>query len=262
MVETVTDKATVTETGGGTVDPAEVAKFEAMAAEWWDPDGKFKPLHMLQPCRLDYVVAQIAAEFGRDPKAPAPFAGLSLLDIGCGGGLLSEPMARLGASVVGVDAAARNIPVAQVHAEQSGLAIDYRHATAEALAAAGERFEVVLAMEVIEHVSDPPAFMAACRTLLKPGGLMICSTLNRNPKSWLMAIVGAEHVMRWLPKGTHDWRKFITPDELDALTRDAGLDPVDRKGFVFDPLGWSWSISDRDLSVNYVTASVAPPQSA
>jgi len=243
---------------GGTVDPAEVAKFEAMAAEWWDPNGKFKPLHMLQPCRLDYVVAQIAAEFARDPRAHAPFAGLRLLDIGCGGGLLSEPMARLGAEVTGVDAAARNIPVARLHAEQSGLAIDYRQGTAEALAAGGERFDVVLAMEVIEHVSDPPAFMAACRALLKPGGLMICSTLNRNAKSYLMAIIGAEHVIRWLPKGTHDWKKFITPDELDALTRAAGLAPVDRKGFVFDPLGWKWSISDRDLSVNYVTASVAP----
>lgn len=242
--------------GAGTVDAAEVAKFEAMAAEWWDPNGKFKPLHMLQPCRLDYVVSQIAAEFRRDPRAEAPFAGVRLLDIGCGGGLLSEPMARLGAEVVGVDAAARNIPVARLHAEQSGLVIDYRHDTAEALAEAGERFEVVLAMEVIEHVADPAAFMAACRTLLAPGGLMICSTINRNPKSFMMAIVGAEHVMRWLPKGTHDWKKFITPDELDTLSRGAGLAPVDRKGFVFDPFGWSWRISDRDVSVNYVTASV------
>lgn len=254
MVETAT--GTAGSTVDATVDPGEIAKFEAMAAEWWDPNGKFKPLHMLQPCRLDYVVAQIAAEFARDPRARAPFAGLRLLDIGCGGGLLSEPMARLGAAVTGVDAAARNIPVAQLHAERSGLAIDYRHATAEALAEAGERFDVVLAMEVIEHVSDPPAFMAACRALLKPGGLMICSTINRNPKSFLMAIVGAEHVMRWLPKGTHDWKRFVTPDELDALSRNAGLAPVDRKGFVFDPLGWRWSISDRDLSVNYVTASI------
>ena len=242
----------------GTVDAAEIAKFEAMAAEWWNPEGKFKPLHMLNPCRLDYIVAQIAAEFGRDPKARRPFAGLRLLDIGCGGGLLAEPMARLGAEVVGVDAAARNIPVARVHAAQSDLAIDYRHGTAEALAAAGERFDVVLNMEVVEHVADPAAYLAACRALMKPGGLMICSTINRNPKSWLMAIVGAEHVMRWLPKGTHDWRRFITPDELEALLRGAGLAPVDRKGFVFDPLGWSWRLSDRDLSVNYVTASVRP----
>ncbi|MCB1388612.1 MAG: bifunctional 2-polyprenyl-6-hydroxyphenol methylase/3-demethylubiquinol 3-O-methyltransferase UbiG [Rhodobacteraceae bacterium] len=239
-----------------TIDPAEVAKFEAMAADWWDPHGKFKPLHMLNPCRLDYITTQIAAEFDRDPTAPLPFAGLRLLDIGCGGGLLSEPMARLGAEVVGADAAARNIPVAQVHAEQSGLGIDYRHTTAEDLAAAGERFDVVLNMEVVEHVADPQAYLTACHDLLKPGGLMICSTINRNPKSYAMAIFGAEVVMRWLPRGTHDWAKFITPDELYALIRGAGLDPVDRKGMVFNPVLWRWSLSDRDLSVNYVTASV------
>lgn len=239
-----------------TIDPDEVAKFEAMAAEWWDPNGKFKPLHMLNPCRLDYITRQIAAEFDRDLTAPAPFAGLRLLDIGCGGGLLSEPMARLGADVVGADAAPRNIPVAQVHAAQEGLAIDYRHTTAEDMAAAGEQFDVVLNMEVVEHVADPLAYLTACRQLLKPGGLMLCSTLNRNPKSYLMAIIGAEYVMRWLPKGTHDWSKFITPDELYDLLRKAGLEPVDRKGFVFNKITWSWSISDRDLSVNYVTASV------
>ena len=239
-----------------TVDPAEVAKFEAMAAEWWDPAGKFKPLHMLNPCRLDYIVTQICAEFGRDRSDPTPFAGLRLLDIGCGGGLLSEPMARLGAEVVGADAAARNIPVARLHAEQSGLTIDYRHTTAEAMAAAGERFDVVLNMEVVEHVADPQGFTTTCQELLKPGGLMICSTLNRTPKSFAMAIVGAEWVMRWLPKGTHEWSKFITPDELYGLIRNAGLDPVDRQGMVFNPLGWSWSLSPRDLSVNYVTASV------
>jgi 2-polyprenyl-6-hydroxyphenyl methylase/3-demethylubiquinone-9 3-methyltransferase len=239
-----------------TIDAAEVAKFEAMAAEWWNPNGKFKPLHMLNPCRLDYITSQIAAEFDRDLTQARPFAGLRLLDIGCGGGLLSEPMARLGADVVGADAAARNIPVARLHAEQAGLAIDYRHTTAEDLAAAGERFDVVLNMEVVEHVADPLAYLTACQQLLKPGGLMICSTLNRNPKSYLMAIIGAEHVMRWLPKGTHDWAKFITPDELYDLIRRAGLDPVDRKGMVFNPLGWSWSLSARDLSCNYVTASV------
>jgi len=241
-----------------TIDPAEIAKFEAMAAEWWDPNGKFKPLHMLNPCRLDYITAQIAAEFDRDLSRPAPFAGLRILDIGCGGGLLSEPMARLGADVVGADAAARNIPVAQVHAEQSGLTIDYRHTTAEDMAAAGERFDVVLNMEVVEHVADPLAYLTACHDLLKPGGLMLCSTINRNPKSWLMAIVGAEYVMRWLPKGTHEWSKFITPDELFDLLRKAGLETLDRKGFVFDKLRWSWSISHRDLSVNYVTASRRP----
>ena len=239
-----------------TVDPAEVEKFEAMAAEWWDPNGKFRPLHLMNPCRLDYITRQIAAEFGRDLTSEAPFAGLRLLDIGCGGGLLAEPMARLGATVVGADAAPRNIPVAQLHAEQSGLDIDYRHTTAEALAAAGEQFDVVLNMEVVEHVASPLDYLTACRQLLKPGGLMVCSTLNRNAKSFMMAIVGAEWVMRWLPKGTHDWAKFIRPDELYGLLRQAGLDPVDRQGMVFNPLGWSWSLSPRDLSVNYVTASV------
>ena len=242
-----------------TIDPAEVAKFEAMAAEWWNPAGKFKPLHMLNPCRLDYITSQIAAEFDRDLTQAAPFEGLRLLDIGCGGGLLSEPMARLGARVVGADAAPRNIPVARLHAEQAGLKIDYRHTTAEDLAGAGEQFDVVLNMEVVEHVSEPLAYLTACQQLLKPGGLMICSTLNRNPKSYMMAIIGAEHVMRWLPKGTHDWAKFITPDELYDLIRQAGLDPVDRKGMVFNPLGWSWSLSARDLSCNYVTTSVKRP---
>ena len=244
------------QTAQSTIDPAEVAKFEAMAAEWWDPNGKFRPLHMLNPCRLDYITAQIAAEFGRDLSDNRPFTGLRLLDIGCGGGLLSEPMARLGADVVGADAAARNIPVAEVHAAQSGLEIDYRHTSAEDLAAAGERFDVVLNMEVVEHVADPLAYLTACHDLLRPGGLHICSTINRNAKSFAMAIVGAEYVMRWLPKGTHEWSKFITPDELFDLLGRAGLDPVDRKGFVFNPVTWQWRLSDRDLSVNYVTASL------
>ena len=241
-----------------TIDPAEVEKFQAMAAEWWDPNGKFRPLHMLNPCRLDYITRQIAAEFGRDLAMERPFEGLRVLDIGCGGGLLSEPMARLGADVVGADAAGRNIPVARLHAESQGLAIDYRHTTAEALVAAGEVFDVVLNMEVVEHVSDPQAYLQACHDLLKPGGLMVCSTLNRNAKSYVFAIVGAEHVMRWLPRGTHDWAKFITPDELVSMLESAGLDPVDRKGMVFNPVTWSWSLSARDLSVNYVTTSLRP----
>jgi 2-polyprenyl-6-hydroxyphenyl methylase/3-demethylubiquinone-9 3-methyltransferase len=241
-----------------TVDPAEIAKFEAMAAEWWDPNGKFKPLHMLNPCRLDYITTQIAGEFERDLKTPMPFDGLRILDIGCGGGLLAEPMARLGATVVGADAAERNIPVAKVHAEQSELTIDYRHTTAEAMADAGEQFDVVLNMEVVEHVADPLAYLTACRHLLKPGGLHICSTINRNPKSFAMAIIGAEYVMRWLPKGTHEWNKFITPDELFDLLSRSGVTPVDRTGFVFNPITWSWSLSKRDLSVNYVTASTKP----
>lgn len=241
-----------------TIDASEVQKFEAMAAEWWDVNGKFKPLHMLNPCRLDYITTQIAEEFDRDLTQNKPFEGLRILDIGCGGGLLSEPMARLGATVIGADAAERNIPVARLHAEQSGLTIDYRHTAAEDLVREGLQFDVVLNMEVVEHVSDPAAFMRACHDLLAPGGLLICSTINRNAKSFAMAIVGAEYVMRWLPKGTHEWQKFITPDELENLIRQASLDPVDKKGFVFNPIRWDWSISPTDLSVNYVTASVRP----
>jgi len=241
-----------------TVDPAEVAKFEAMAAEWWDPTGKFKPLHMMNPVRLDYITQRIATHYGRDLTQPKPFAGLRLLDIGCGGGLLSEPMARLGAEVIGADAAERNLPVARVHAEQMGLTIDYRHTTAEALAEAGEQFDVVLNMEVVEHVADPLAYLTACRELLKPGALMVISTINRNPKSYMMAIFGAEQIMRWLPAGTHEWNKFITPEELARLIGDAGIELVDKAGFVFNPLSWSWSISPRDLSVNYAMAAVKP----
>lgn len=241
-----------------TIDASEVEKFQAMAAEWWDPNGKFKPLHMLNPCRLDYITNQIAAEFERDLTKPDPFTGLRILDIGCGGGLLSEPMARLGAEVVGADAAERNIPVAQVHAEEQGLDIDYRHTSAEALVENGEQFDVIMNMEVVEHVAEPLSFLTACQQLLKPGGLMTCSTINRNPKSYVMAIIGAEHIMRWLPKGTHEWSKFITPDELFDLLRHAGLEPVDKTGFVFNPIGWNWRLSDKDLSVNYVTTSVKP----
>jgi 2-polyprenyl-6-hydroxyphenyl methylase/3-demethylubiquinone-9 3-methyltransferase len=229
-----------------------------MAAEWWDLDGKFKPLHMMNPVRLDYITRQIAAEFGRDLTKQNPFKDLRILDIGCGGGLLCEPMARLGATIIGADAAERNISVAKIHAEQSGLDVDYRFVTAEALAADGEQFDVVLNMEVIEHVADPLGFLTACQHLLKPGGIQICSTINRNAKSFGMAIIGAEWIMRWLPKGTHEWAKFITPDELYKLIKNAGLTPVDCKGFVFNFAQFTWSISDRDQSVNYVTTAVKP----
>ena len=213
---------------------------------------------MLNPCRLDYIISQICAEFERDPKKDLPFTGLRILDIGCGGGLLCEPMARLGATVIGVDAAKGNIPVAQAHAKKSDLKIDYRVGTAEELVSLAEVFDIVLNMEVVEHVSDPQAYTNACQKLLKPGGLMICSTINRNPKSFIFAIFGAEYVMRWLPKGTHEWAKFIKPDELYDLIRNAGLQPVDRQGFVFNPLTWQWGLSDRDLSVNYVTTCIKP----
>ncbi|TRW99702.1 bifunctional 2-polyprenyl-6-hydroxyphenol methylase/3-demethylubiquinol 3-O-methyltransferase UbiG [Paracoccus sp. M683] len=237
---------------GSSVDAAELAKFEAMAAEWWDPNGKFKPLHMLNPTRLDYVVSRIAAQFGRDPRAPRPFEGLRLLDIGCGGGLLSEPMARLGADIVGADAVERNIAVASLHAEQQGLKIDYRATTAEALAEAGEQFDAVLALEIVEHVADPAAFVATCAALARPEGALIISTLNRTPKSFAAAIIGAEWIMRWLPKGTHEWHRFITPEELAAMMSAAGMPALDRRGMVFNPIRWDWSLSDRDLSVNYI----------
>lgn len=238
------------------IDPAEIEKFEAMAAEWWDMEGKFKPLHMLNPTRLDYVTGQIAAEFSRDLTAPLPFKGLRILDIGCGGGLMAEPMARLGATVTGADAAPGNIAVASLHAQGQGLPIDYRATTSEALAAEGLRYDVVMALEIVEHVADPAAFVATCRDLLRPGGMLIQSTLNRTAKSFGAAIIGAEWIMRWLPKGTHDWRRFITPDELAAMTEAAGLRVVDRCGMVFNPLGWSWSLSPRDLSVNYAMTAL------
>ena len=241
-----------------TVDDTEIAKFEAMASEWWDLEGKFKPLHMLNPCRLDYITSQISTEFKRNLMDSEPLDGLRILDIGCGGGLLCEPMARLGAQVVGADAAKNNIPVAQIHAQAQNLNIDYRHTTAEALAEKGELFDIILDMEVIEHVAKPQSYLNACHKLLRPGGLHICSTINRNAKSFAYAIIGAEWIMRWLPKGTHDWKKFITPDELFNFLIEAGLVPIDQKGFVFNKLKWSWSISFENLDVNYVTASKKP----
>ncbi len=240
------------------VDAAEIAKFEAMAEEWWDPEGKFRPLHRMNPCRLAYAVAQIAAEHGRDTDAPRPFAGLRILDIGCGGGLLAEPMARLGAEVVGADASERNVAVARLHAERAGLGIDYRATTAEALAAAGETFDAILNMEVVEHVPEPPAYIAACAALMRPGAVIVTSTINRTLRSYALAIVAAERVLRWLPRGTHDWRRFVTPAELEAMLAAAGLAPVDAKGFVFDPLARDWRVSPRDLAVNYVATAVRP----
>jgi 2-polyprenyl-6-hydroxyphenyl methylase/3-demethylubiquinone-9 3-methyltransferase len=238
------------------VDEEEIFKFEAMAEEWWDPEGKFKPLHMLHPCRLAYVVSQIKAQFHCGTAKPRPFEGLRILDIGCGGGLLSEPMARLGASVVGVDPVGKNIKVAELHAKQVGLNIDYRVTTAEELAQNKEIFDVILNMEVIEHVPNPEKYIKTCSELLSPGGLMTCSTINRNSKSYLWAIIGAEYVMRWLPKHTHEWNKFITPEELSLIINDSGLKVVDIKGFVFNFFRWDWKLSSKDFSVNYVTTSV------
>lgn len=239
------------------IDPDEIARFSAMSAEWWNPEGKFRPLHRFNPVRLAFIRDRLAAHFGRDPAAESPLAGLRLLDIGCGGGLLAEPMARLGAQVTGLDAAPRSIAIARAHAAQSGLAIDYRCETVESLATSGDRFDVVLNMEVVEHVADRTAFLGACCDLLAPGGVMIIATLNRTPKAFAFAIVGAEYLLRWLPRGTHEWRKFVRPSELAAALRPHGVDIVETTGLRYDPLSDGWALS-RDLDVNYMV--VAAPQ--
>lgn len=237
---------------GVTVDPAEVAKFAAMADSWWDPKGKFAPLHQLNPLRLRVIRDAACAAFGRNPNAPKPLAGLRALDIGCGGGLVSEPLARMGAAVTGVDAAPPGLEAARAHAARSDLAIDYRVGTAEALLAAGEGpFDIVLALEIVEHVADPKLFLKTCARLVGPGGVLALSTLNRTPKAFAMAIVGAEHVMRWLPVGTHDWSKFLKPEEIVAPLTEEGLSVETPVGLAYDPFSASWRLS-RDASVNYM----------
>ncbi|HEY4199097.1 MAG TPA: bifunctional 2-polyprenyl-6-hydroxyphenol methylase/3-demethylubiquinol 3-O-methyltransferase UbiG [Devosiaceae bacterium] len=234
-----------------TIDDAEVEKFGAMADEWWDPNGKFKPIHKFNPVRLGYIRDHAIAHFGKDGTARRPLEGLKILDIGCGGGLLCEPVARLGATVTGVDAAERNIKVAELHAAQSGLAIDYRATTSEALAAAGEKFDIVLNMEVIEHVADVPLFVKSCTDLVAPGGLMVLATINRTARAFALAIVGAEYILRWLPRGTHDWQKFLTPEEVTALIERNAMRVTDRTGVVYNPLQDSWRQST-DMGVNYM----------
>lgn len=226
-----------------------------MAAEWWDLNGKFRPLHKLNPVRLAYIRDRLCEHFKRDPKKPRPLAGLRLLDIGCGGGLVAEPLTRLGAEIVGLDASATNIGVARSHAAESELTIDYRHGTAEDLAAAGEAFDVVLALEIVEHVADLEAFFAAAGTLIRPGGALFVATLNRTPQSYLLAIVGAEYVLRWLPVGTHDWRKFVRPSELAAVLRRGGVALRDLTGIAYNPLADTWR-AGRDLAVNYMAFAV------
>lgn len=240
-----------------TIDQTEVDRFAAMAAEWWNPNGKFRPLHKFNPVRLAYIRDQVSARFGRDPNAARPFEGLRFLDIGCGGGLLCEPMTRLGASVVGVDPAERNIEVAKLHAKQSGLEIDYRATTAEALADAGERFDVVLNMEVVEHVADVDLFIARTAEMVEPGGLMFVATINRTLKALGLAIFGAEYVLRWLPRGTHQYEKLVRPEELETPLVKAGLTIADRTGVTFNPLTDRWSQS-RDMDVNYMLLAERP----
>jgi len=236
------------------LDPSEVEKFSKIAAEWWNPKGKFGVLHVFNPVRLAYIKEQVCGRLARDPLQRRPFDGLRFLDIGCGGGLLSEPMARLGATVVGVDPSEKNIKTATVHARELELAIDYRTGTAEDLAAAGETFDVILNMEVIEHVADPAAFTRTCAALLKPGGLMFVATINRTLKSFGLAIIGAEYVLGWLPKGTHQWEKFITPEELKGWLAENSLATQDESGVTYHPLAGEWRRS-RDVSVNYMVVA-------
>ena len=244
----------VARTAQSSVDPREVERFARMAAKWWDPRGPMAPLHKLNPLRVGYIRDRAAERFGRDVKLMGCLKGLRILDIGCGAGILSEPLARLGAELVGIDPAAENIEVARLHTSESGVAVDYRATTAETLAEAGERFDVVLAMEVVEHVVDVPAFVATCAGMVKPGGLLVMATLNRTLKSFALAIVGAEYILRWLPRGTHQWDKFVKPEELETAIEDAGLRVIGERGVIYNPLADRWQLSS-DMDVNYMLAA-------
>ena len=240
------------------IDDAEVAKFTAMAAEWWDPTGKFKPLHKFNPVRLGFIRDTVTGHFGLDASGRKPLDGLRVLDIGCGGGLVSEPMARLGASVTGVDASEANIKTAMTHAAQSGVEVDYRAGTAEELIEAGEApFDVVLNLEVVEHVADPAGFLRDTASLVKPGGIMIVATLNRTPKAFALAIVGAEYVLGWLPRGTHEWSKFLKPREINDALSEAGMIVRAPQGVSYNPLMDAWRLSG-DADVNYMVVSTRP----
>jgi 2-polyprenyl-6-hydroxyphenyl methylase/3-demethylubiquinone-9 3-methyltransferase len=239
------------------VDEREIDKFSRLAEEWWNPDGKFRPLHKFNPTRLQFIRDVALAHFGRDPKGLSPFGGLSLLDIGCGGGLLSEPMSRLGFDVLGVDASEKNVGIAEAHAAAAGVNVRYRATTAETLAAEGARFDVVLNMEVVEHVADVPGFLGACASVIAPGGVMIVATLNRTMKSLALAKVAAEYVLRWLPVGAHEWSRFITPFELKMKLEDTGLTVTRLQGVSFDILNWDWKLSS-DTDVNYMVVGEKP----
>lgn len=234
-----------------TLDPTELEKFSRLAAEWWNPRGKMAVLHKFNPVRLTHIRDELCTAHDRDPKAPRPLVGLRLLDIGCGGGLLSEPLARMGAEVVGVDPARANVETARIHAEQTGTVVDYRQGTAEDLHAAGETFDAVLAMEVVEHVTDVKLFIGTCCAMVRPGGHLFAATINRTLKSFALAIVGAEYVLRWLPRGTHEWSKFVTPEELETAIVLGGMSVFDGKGVWYNPLSDRWDVT-RDMDVNYM----------
>lgn len=233
-----------------TVDPAEVARFDALGAEWWNEKGKMAPLHAMNPARLSLLREALVRHFGRDARALRPLKGLSLLDIGCGGGLLSEPLARMGAEVTGIDPAPMNVEIARAHAAGAGIAVTYEPVTAEELAARGARFDVVVALEVVEHVADVALFVRTAGKLVADGGVLVLSTLNRTAKSFALAIVGAEYVLRWLPPGTHHWDKFITPDELEATLAAAGFAAREKVGLAYNPLSGDFRLTE-DLGVNY-----------
>ena len=239
---------------GDTVDPAEVARFSSLAGEWWDPRGRMRPLHRLNPLRLAYIRDAACRKFNRDPRRVDSLRDLRILDIGCGGGLMSEPLARLGASVVGADPSRTNIEVAKLHAAQAGVDVDYRATTAEALADAGEQFDLVLAMEVVEHVADLGLFVRRCAAMVKPGGLMVAATINRTLKSFALAIVGAEYILRWLPRGTHQWDKLVTPNELEAAMERGGLRFSAQRGVLYNILTDSWQLTS-DMGVNYMVVA-------
>ncbi|MEL6830776.1 MAG: bifunctional 2-polyprenyl-6-hydroxyphenol methylase/3-demethylubiquinol 3-O-methyltransferase UbiG [Pseudomonadota bacterium] len=256
MADTIESERAKIETPS--IDPDEVAKFSAIAAEWWDPQGKFKPLHRFNPVRLGFIRDTLVSHFERSESDRTPLTDLDLLDIGCGGGLVSEPMTRLGANVMGVDASEANIKTAMTHAKESGLKIEYRAGTAEQLIETHEgTFDVVLNLEVVEHVADPEQFLRDCCSLLKPGGVTIVATLNRTPKAFALAIVGAEYVLGWLPRGTHEFSKFLTPNEISAALHSAGVDTEPPQGVSFSPLSARWRLSG-DSGVNYMIVGRKP----
>jgi 2-polyprenyl-6-hydroxyphenyl methylase / 3-demethylubiquinone-9 3-methyltransferase len=245
--------AALSRAGPSTVDPAEIAKFSKLSEQWWDPKGKMAPLHKINPLRLTYIRDASCRKFERNVKSLSCLSGLRILDIGCGAGLLCEPLTRLGAQVIGVDPSASNIAAARLHADKSHLSIDYRCITVEEMDVR-ERFDIVLAMEVVEHVSNVGLFLGRCAAMLKPGGLMVVSTLNRNWKSFALAIVGAEYVLRWLPRGTHQWEKFVTPDELARHLHDLRLTITEQTGVVYSPFADRWGLSS-DMDVNYMVVA-------